>query len=109
MPPTCISGTTPIVCNAVTIDPELNYYWHGIDTNFVWRGPFGIRVNGGTNTGRTSRETCATMNDAPAVRGREGNPYQGSPGGLGVPPGLPGTHDLDDQAQRVGCLRDSQG
>ena len=81
MPPTCISGTTPIVCNAVTIDPALNYYWHGIDTNFVWRGPYGIRVNGGTNTGRTSRETCATMNDAPAVRGREGNPYQGSAGG----------------------------
>jgi hypothetical protein len=76
VPPACISGTTPIVCNAVTIDPELNYYWHGIDTNFVWRGPYGIRVNGGTNTGRTSRETCLTMADGPNVRGREGNPHE---------------------------------
>jgi hypothetical protein len=76
VPPACISGTTPIVCNATTIDPSLNYYWQGVDTNFVWRGPFGIRVNGGTNTGRTSRETCRSMVDAPAVRGREGSPYQ---------------------------------
>jgi hypothetical protein len=78
VPPACLSGTTPIVCNAVTIDPSLNYYWHGIDTNFVWRGPYGIRVNGGTNTGRTSRETCKSMVDAPNVRGREGAPYQGA-------------------------------
>ena len=76
VPPTCFSGTTPIVCNAVTIDPSLNYYWHGVDTNFVWRGPWGLRVNGGTNTGHTSRETCRSMNDAPAVRGREGHPYE---------------------------------
>jgi hypothetical protein len=77
VPPACLSGTTPIVCNAVTIDESLNYYWHGIDTNFVWRGPFGIRVNGGTNTGRTDRETCASMNDAPNVRGREGREHEG--------------------------------
>ena len=76
VPPACLSGTTPIVCNAVTLDPRLNYYWHGVDTNFVWRGPWGLRVNGGTNTGRTSRETCDTMADAPNVRGREGNPYE---------------------------------
>ncbi len=29
---------------AQTINPELNYYWHGVDTNFVWRGPRGVRV-----------------------------------------------------------------
>ena len=43
VPGACRSGTAPIQCEAVTIDPRLNYYWHGIDTNFVWRGPFGIR------------------------------------------------------------------
>jgi hypothetical protein len=77
VPPACLSGTTPIVCNAVTINPALNYYWHGVDTNFVWRGPFGIRVNGGTNTGRTARETCEAMSDAPNVRGREGREHEG--------------------------------
>ena len=77
VPGACLSGTTPIDCEAVTIDPRLNYYWHGIDTNFVWRGPFGIRVNGGTNTGRTEREQCITMNDAPNVRGREGREHEG--------------------------------
>jgi hypothetical protein len=75
IPPACVSGTTPIVCNAVTFDPSLNYYWHGIDTNFVWRGPWGLRLNGGTQSGRTSRETCRSMVDAPSVRGREGSPY----------------------------------
>jgi hypothetical protein len=60
-----VSGNVPVACEAVTIDPRLNYYWHGIDTNFVWRGPFGIRVNGGTNTG------------APNVRGVEGREHEG--------------------------------
>jgi hypothetical protein len=80
IPPACLSGTTPIACNAVTFDPSLNYYWHGIDTNFVWRGPWGLRVNGGTSSGHTSREICASMVDAPAVRGREGNEYQSAAG-----------------------------
>ncbi len=77
VPGACLSGTTPINCEAVTIDPRLNYYWHGVDTNFVWRGPWGLRVNGGTNTGRTDRERCDSMNDAPNVRGREGREHEG--------------------------------
>jgi hypothetical protein len=76
IPDACLSGTTPVSCNAVTIDPLLNYYWHGIDTNFVWRGPLGIRVNGGTNTGRTARESCLAMNDEPSVVGREGREHE---------------------------------
>src|SRR6185369_16935165 len=76
VPPACLSGTTPVACSATTIDPLLNYYWHGIDNNFVWRGPWGLRVNGGTQSGHTSRQTCEAMVDAPAVRGREGFPYQ---------------------------------
>jgi hypothetical protein len=75
IPGACLSGNVPVVCQAVTINPNLNYYWHGVDTNFVWRGPRGLRLNGGTNTGRTMRDTCRTMVDAPNVRGREGNEY----------------------------------
>jgi hypothetical protein len=50
----------------------LKYQWNGVDTNFVWRGPGGIRINGGTSTGRTKRDTCGTMLDEPNVKGREG-------------------------------------
>jgi hypothetical protein len=39
---------------AQTIWDLRSYYWHGIDTNFVWRGPGGLRLNGGTSTGRTA-------------------------------------------------------
>lgn len=76
VPGACLSGTAPIVCRAVTINPELSYYWHGVDTNFVWRGPFGLRVNGGTSTGRSSRDTCFAMVDQPNVRGREGHEHE---------------------------------
>ena len=61
---------------AQTINPELNYYWQGVDTNFVWRGERGIRVNFGTSTGRTSRDTCFSNLDGPQVRGREGHEYE---------------------------------
>ena len=36
---------------AQTINPELNYYWQGVDTNFIWRAQTGVRVNVGTSTG----------------------------------------------------------
>jgi hypothetical protein len=75
IPGACLTGGVPVVCQAVTIDESLNYYWHGVDTNFVWRGPGGLRVNGGTNTGRTMNETCDSMNDEPDVRGRVGAEY----------------------------------
>jgi hypothetical protein len=68
-----IPTTTP---TAVTIMKELDYYWNGVDTNFVWRGPKGIRVNGGTSTGRQNRDTCHTMVDGPNVKGREGAEYR---------------------------------
>jgi hypothetical protein len=51
---------------------EYEYDWNGFDTNFAWRGPKGIRVQGGTGTARTQRDTCFAMVDAPDVRGREG-------------------------------------
>ena len=56
---------------------ELDYSWAGIDTNFVWRGPRGLRVNGGTSTGRSSRDSCFTEVDGPNVKGRVDNNYAG--------------------------------
>ena len=55
---------------------EYNYSWHGFDTNFLWQGPQGLRVQFGTGTGRTQRNTCYTMVDAPDVRGRAGAEYR---------------------------------
>ena len=55
-------------CGADDSTRTSNYNWHGVDTNFVWRGPWGMRVNGGTSTGRTKRDTCLTMLDAPNVQ-----------------------------------------
>ena len=50
---------------------ERDYVWNGVDTNFVWRGPGGLRVNGGTSTGRTRNDTCFSNLDGPNVKGRE--------------------------------------
>jgi hypothetical protein len=52
-----------------------NYAWNGFDTQFSWRAPYGIRVQGGTNTSRTQRNTCDSMLN-PDVRGREGAEFQ---------------------------------
>ena len=60
---------------AVTIDPNRERVYHGVDTNFVWRGPRGIRINGGTSTGRTKQDTCYAELDNPNVVGREGQEY----------------------------------
>jgi hypothetical protein len=61
---------------AQTINPDLEYYWQGVDTNFVWRGTRGIRVNFGTSTGRSTRDTCFAMVDTPSVGGRAGHEYE---------------------------------
>jgi hypothetical protein len=61
---------------AQTYMKEYEYDWHGFDTNFAWRGPKGIRVQGGTGTNRTQRDTCYAMVDAPDVRGREGAEFR---------------------------------
>ena len=71
--------------SAVTIMDELEYRWNGVDTNFVWRGTErfglrGLRVNGGTSTGRAVRDLCYASLDGPNVQQHEGvtpecNPY----------------------------------
>lgn len=67
--------------SAVTVMQELEYAWNGVDTNFTWRGPHGLRLNGGTSTGRAVRNQCGTELNAPNVQARDGNspacnPYQ---------------------------------
>jgi Carboxypeptidase regulatory-like domain len=71
-----IKGAAPVgPPTAQTFLDGLNYTWNGFDTNFAWRGPGGIRIQGGTSTGRTQRDTCHASLDAPNVRGREGAEY----------------------------------
>jgi hypothetical protein len=59
--------------SAVTIMQELDYSWNGVDTNFTWRGPHGIRLNGGTSTGRARRDQCGTELGAPNIKAADGN------------------------------------
>jgi opacity protein-like surface antigen len=78
---------------AVTIMDELSYKSNFFDTNFVWRGTDkwglrGLRMNGGTTTGRAVRDQCASPTyvaagvtiDGPNVQQHDGttpacNPY----------------------------------
>jgi hypothetical protein len=79
-------GLPGATLTAQTFNEELEYAYNGFDTNFVWRGPKGLRVNGGTSTGRTNRDDCSTINDwgtqdpagvqkSSPLKGREGAPY----------------------------------
>ena len=63
--------------NVTVIRPELSYSWNGVDTNFVLRAKGGLRISGGTSTGRSNRDTCFTDGDTPNVKGRVGNDYGG--------------------------------
>jgi hypothetical protein len=70
--------------SAVTIFDVLSYRWNGVDTNFVWRGTNrfglrGLRVNGGTTTGRAVRDLCGAQVNRPDVRQNEGNPPECNP------------------------------
>jgi hypothetical protein len=80
-------ATIPGGPDATTINERLEYAYNGFDTNFVWRGPRGLRVNGGSSTYRTNRDDCNTINDfgtnpdtgggggSSPLKGREGAPY----------------------------------
>jgi hypothetical protein len=59
-----------------TFMEERRSTWHGIDTNFVWRGPGGLRLNGGTSSGYSNLNTCYAALDNPDSRGRDGD-YRG--------------------------------
>ena len=79
------NASLPASQSAVTIMDELSYKSNFVDTNFVWRGTDrwhlrGLRINGGTTTGRAVRDQCGTMLDGPDVQQHDGvtpscNPY----------------------------------
>jgi hypothetical protein len=60
---------------AQTYLDALSYTFQGVDTNFNWRGPKGIRIQAGSSTGAVRRDSCAATLDAPDVRGRTGAEY----------------------------------
>ena len=63
-------GALPGAGNVTTIQNVLEYTWDGVDTNFVYRGPGGLRISGGTSTGRSLRNTCRVDGDTdPNVQG----------------------------------------
>jgi hypothetical protein len=75
-------GALPGAGNVTTIQNVLEYTWAGVDTNFVFRGRGGLRISGGTSTGRSLRNTCRVDGDlgglgVNAYKGREGNLYGG--------------------------------
>jgi hypothetical protein len=62
----------------VTLAPDGAAYddWSGVDTNFVWRAASGLRVSGGTSTGRRNVGSCGLLlSDPPGgqvlMEGRE--------------------------------------
>jgi hypothetical protein len=72
-----VRGGLPGSGNVTTIQDILSYTWNGFDTNFTYRGPRGLRISGGTSTGRSLRDTCRVDGDNPNVKGREDNLYGG--------------------------------
>jgi hypothetical protein len=72
------SGVLPAGSGTVTlVRDDLAYAWNGVDTNLTMRLRGGLRVSGGTSTGRATRDACFTDIDRPNVKGREGNDYGG--------------------------------
>jgi hypothetical protein len=67
-------GTTATGTGAITlVRQELGYSWNGVDTNWVLRARGGLRISGGTSTGRAVRNTCYIDADTPNVTGRVGH------------------------------------
>jgi hypothetical protein len=72
------SGSLPNGAGGVVLlRDELSYTWAGFDTNVVMRARGGLRLSGGTSTGRAVRDTCGTDLDSPNVKGRIGNELRG--------------------------------
>jgi hypothetical protein len=65
-PSICETGLTVPAAAGVTAttlvpDGAIKDFWIGVDTNFVWRAPFGLRVSGGTSTGQRTVDTCGLL------------------------------------------------
>ena len=66
-------GAVAATTNAVTLAGDRRQdVWRGVDTNFIYRGPRGLRLSGGTSTGsRYTKECRAATADPPQVYLRE--------------------------------------
>ncbi len=63
---------------------EQTQYWHGVDVNVVARMPNGVRLQGGTSTGREVSDSCEVIVDNPSRRNcRVTLPFQTTFRGLG--------------------------
>jgi hypothetical protein len=72
------AATLPVGSGGVVLlRQQLDYTWAGFDTNVVMRARGGLRLSGGTSTGRAVRNTCDTNIDTPNVKGRVGNELHG--------------------------------
>jgi hypothetical protein len=71
-------GSLPNGAGQVSVQRDaLGYSWAGVDTNVVMRARGGLRLSGGTSTGRSNRDTCGVNIDSPNVRGTLDNPRGG--------------------------------
>jgi hypothetical protein len=71
-------GTLPASQGGIVLlRKQLDYTWAGFDTNVTMRARGGLRLGGGTSTGRAVQNTCDTNIDTPNVKGRVGNELRG--------------------------------
>jgi hypothetical protein len=77
-----VAGALPGSGDVTTIQESLEYTWKGVDTNFVYRGPGGLRISGGTSVGRSLRNTCRVDGDLGLVFGVQSQPFKGREGNL---------------------------
>ena len=62
-------GALPGAGNVTTIQNVLDYSWGGVDTNFVYRGPGGFRISGGTSVGAVAPEHLSSGRRRPECQG----------------------------------------
>ena len=64
---TYLTAPASVGVSAVTIAPDGGNvdYWSGVDTNIVIRARGGLRISGGTSTGRRNVDTCGVLVDDP--------------------------------------------
>jgi hypothetical protein len=64
-----------VTTGTATTLSQYTYGFQAIDTNFIWRARGGLRINGGTSTGRSYRDTCDSIGNinTPQVRRNDYN------------------------------------
>ncbi len=62
------SASTRATLNAISLTNDRYRYWHGIDTNVTVRAQGGLRLQGGTSTGREVEDHCDVLVDSPENR-----------------------------------------